>query len=105
VNHSTLTGKTQEQIRREVIESKTEIERQTGRPVTLFCYPSGKKEDFQEKAKAVIKEAGYLGAVTGLRGTFSVSDDLFEMRRYILDPDLRIEELVSRTSTAVPRRL
>jgi peptidoglycan/xylan/chitin deacetylase (PgdA/CDA1 family) len=45
--------------RREIVESKKEIEKHIQKPVTTFAYPFGKKEDYSESIIKIIQEVGF----------------------------------------------
>ncbi len=81
VTHSIVSRIDEEGIRSELAESKREIEKQVGTPVTLFAYPNGSRADFDDRAKIVLKELGYRAAVTTIRGFNTSSEDPFELRR------------------------
>jgi peptidoglycan/xylan/chitin deacetylase (PgdA/CDA1 family) len=52
------------EVRREVEECRTVLERQLGHPVHCFAYPVGKPEDIGEEVVQAVKAAGYRFAVT-----------------------------------------
>lgn len=98
VSHATFSGLSGGQMQRELLGAKEEIEAKTQAPVTVFCYPGGKRENLNEAARDILIRCGYEAAVLGVRGSFRVTDDLFEMKRYTVDADLRPEELPPRIS-------
>lgn len=57
-------------LERELRDSKTLIEKNIGKPVSLFCYPNG---DWTPSAKAAVKKY-YTAAVTTAKGINSVSN-------------------------------
>lgn len=57
-------------LERELRDSKTFIEKNIGKPVSLFCYPNG---DWTPSAKAAVKKY-YAAAVTTAKGINSVSN-------------------------------
>lgn len=61
VTHPILTNMSLDDARREIIESKSEIEKQLDCPVTLFAYPNG---DYNPEIANILKEEGFVGAVT-----------------------------------------
>jgi peptidoglycan/xylan/chitin deacetylase (PgdA/CDA1 family) len=61
VTHPILTNMSLERARREVIESRSDIEKQLNHPVTLFAYPNG---DCSPEIVKILKEEGFVGAVT-----------------------------------------
>jgi peptidoglycan/xylan/chitin deacetylase (PgdA/CDA1 family) len=81
VTHPILSLLSEDEAREEVLESKRLMEKILGTPVKSFAYPSGRRQDFSETTKALLRESGYECAVTMIHGTNSVGADLFEMRR------------------------
>jgi peptidoglycan/xylan/chitin deacetylase (PgdA/CDA1 family) len=81
VTHPILSRLSTEAAREEIQESKKVIEENLGVPVKTFAYPNGRKEDFTESTKIILKEMGYVCAVTTLFGTNQCGQDLFELRR------------------------
>ena len=63
--------------KREIEDSKRELEQQLGIPVTSFCYPSGR---FSAEALGLVRESGYRSACTTEIGTWN-GDDLFSIPR------------------------
>lgn len=59
-------------LKRQVEESRAELERQLGRPVLDFSYPSGK---YDADVLAAVAAAGYRSAVTVRGGIYSPGDD------------------------------
>lgn len=55
----------------EIRESKVWVEKVTGKPCTMFCYPYGAVNDH---VKHLVKEAGFLGARTTRDLEFSATD-------------------------------
>jgi peptidoglycan-N-acetylglucosamine deacetylase len=58
LSHLDLTRTTMERARREIADSKTWIEDNTGRPCRMFCPPRGK---YRGRHLKMIREAGYWG--------------------------------------------
>lgn len=81
VTHPILSLLSEDEARAEVVESKRLMENILGIQVKSFAYPSGRRQDFSESTKALLRESGYECAVTTIHGTNSVGTDLFEMRR------------------------
>ncbi len=65
----------------EVVDSKREIERHVGTPCTLFSYPNGTADDFDDRDKANLQKAGYVAAVTQIAGANDERSDLYGLRR------------------------
>jgi peptidoglycan/xylan/chitin deacetylase (PgdA/CDA1 family) len=81
VSHPILSKLSDERMREEIEGSKRVIERKINRPVNAFAYPVGRKQDFSNRAKGILKEAGYQCAVTTIFGVNESGQDLFELRR------------------------
>ena len=61
VSHPNLTNTGDANIKKQLEESKTELEGITAKEVVSFCYPSGK---YNEKVMKAVKVAGFKAAVT-----------------------------------------
>lgn len=81
VTHPILSLMPAEEARKEIVASKEAIERRLKSPVRLFAYPSGRNIDFNDNLKQVLRDTGFLCAVTILRGTNYVHTDPYELRR------------------------
>lgn len=58
MNHLRLRNLPEADIRRELTQSKTDLEALLGRPVTAFCYPFG-AGGFDKRVRPLVFEAGY----------------------------------------------
>jgi len=76
--HSYIPGLVREGIIAEVTGSKKDLERELKKPANHLCYPSG---GFTDEAKEIVREAGYLSAVTTNRGMDRYNHDLYELKR------------------------
>ncbi len=81
ITHPILSQVSREQAIREIYDSKMTIEKQIGVPVRTFAYPSGRSTDYSQLTKQIVREAGYICAVTATFGTNREDQDLFELRR------------------------
>jgi peptidoglycan/xylan/chitin deacetylase (PgdA/CDA1 family) len=81
---------------KELIRSKRRLEAVLGCPATLFCYPNGKKGDFDSKTVACLKKAGFAAACSMLAGTNNGQANLFELRR--LGPETSIAVFAMKAS-------
>jgi peptidoglycan/xylan/chitin deacetylase (PgdA/CDA1 family) len=85
MTHPILTLESNGHLRYELRESKSKIERLTGRAAPLFCYPNG---DYDERTMRETERAGYIGAVTCRPGLNSAAENPFELRRIHTSDDL-----------------
>ena len=81
ISHPILSRLSDDKLYDEIGGSKKVIESNTNRPVHAFAYPVGRKQDFNDRVKAIVQEAGYLCAVTTTFGVNEPGQDVFELRR------------------------
>lgn len=81
VNHPILSKISLTAVVDEIRESKETIERYVGDRVTTFAYPSGRPQDFNSEIKEIVKQEGFVCAVSTVAGANYESNDLFEMKR------------------------
>lgn len=75
--------KSDEEIKRQIFDSRKILEDKLGVKVNLFSYPEG---FFNDKIKKMVIDAGYIGAVATIPGLGFANDDIFVLKR------LRISE-------------
>ena len=76
--HPDLTLLGDEQIRRELVNSKSLLETILDEPVTQFCYPYGK---YDEQTKELVRDSGFKTATTMNRGRVTANECLLELPR------------------------
>ncbi len=77
----------------EIRGSKARLERELGRPVTLFSYPNGGAETyFTEDLKRVVSESGYAAACSSRNRFADERSDLYALERVQVQE--RLEDLV-----------
>jgi len=77
-SHPLLPHCTDDELAHELSHSKRELERETGGPVSSFCYPNGDRDG---RVIAAAEKAGYARAVTTRHGWNSRGDALHTLRR------------------------
>jgi peptidoglycan/xylan/chitin deacetylase (PgdA/CDA1 family) len=98
VTHPVLSREGPERIRQEVFGSKAALETLTGKPVTSFAYPNGRREDFSLQVKECLSGAGYIAAFTTIHGLNLPGDDMLEVKRIAFDNSWSYAEFETRTS-------
>lgn len=78
LTHPNLTTISDDDARREIAESRLELESILDRPVTVFCYPGG---FFGARERRLAEEAGYAYATTCESGVNTAATDPFLLRR------------------------
>ena len=79
--HAILTKISELDAREEIEGSKGMIESRIGDAIEHFCYPNGEEDDFDERIKQMVREAGYRSACTALCGKNDYESDPFELKR------------------------
>jgi peptidoglycan/xylan/chitin deacetylase (PgdA/CDA1 family) len=85
--HRRLRDCSHSEVQVEILRSKYLLEDRLGKAVTLFAYPFGQPHDFDERAVAVLRESGFLGAFTTTQATFRQISDVFRIPRVTVDFD------------------
>jgi peptidoglycan/xylan/chitin deacetylase (PgdA/CDA1 family) len=82
VTHPILTRIGEDAARREIADNKKHLETITGKPVTLFAYPNGKRGiDYDERHVRLVEQAGYQAAFTTASGAATRENERFEYPR------------------------
>jgi len=71
VTHPVLSSTADPQAEFEITESWNRLKCEVANPVPIFCYPSGRKQDFGEREIAIVQRLGLTGAVAGQPGKLS----------------------------------
>lgn len=78
VNHSILTNLPLEEAKREIIQSKKDIEEKLGQPVTAFSYPNG---NFNPEIVKFVKDGFTCAVTTGIPKLITLKDNPYELDR------------------------
>ena len=81
VTHPILSKLPSHRALEELQQSKATIERELQAPVRTFAYPIGRREDYDEGTKRLVREVGYICALTTVPGTNMDNADPYELRR------------------------
>jgi peptidoglycan/xylan/chitin deacetylase (PgdA/CDA1 family) len=81
LSHPILSRMSLERSRIEIECSKETIEKHLNVAVTTFAYPVGRRQDFNDDIKRVLRESGYVCALTTIPGTNDGSVDPYELKR------------------------
>jgi peptidoglycan/xylan/chitin deacetylase (PgdA/CDA1 family) len=82
----------------ELTTSRRIIENRLGRPCDLFCYPNGRRGDFNDTTRELLKAQGFSGALTTVYGKNRPDADPYTLRRYNLGKRLLPGEMRVRLS-------
>ena len=78
LDHENLAGLPPEQQRRQIVDSKVQIEQELGHPIYHFAYPYGA---YNDTTIELVKEAGYNSAVSTLPGDYQSPSFQYTLRR------------------------
>ena len=82
----------------ELKHSKAIIESRLGIPCEEFCYPNGRRGDFNAATGALVRDAGFRSALTTVYGRNARNANPFELRRYNLGKPMTWGEVPVRMS-------
>ena len=86
VSHPDLGQSSDDEVRRELVESKRVLEERLGRRVRWFAYPFGGPGHFRPECLPLMYEAGYEGCVSAIDDFISTGTDYPIVPRYAAPP-------------------
>ena len=81
VHHPILSAEMDEQVQREIVDCKLKLDAELPQPVISFCYPNGEAADYDQRAKAACRFAGFTSAVAAHHDHLGFYDD-YDLPRY-----------------------
>ena len=91
VSHVTLSAEDDETAKREITESARRMRTELQRPSRVFCYPTGRSQDFGAREVSLLRELDYSAAITSEPGYCSLGNDAdarFHLRRFSFPDNL-----------------
>jgi peptidoglycan/xylan/chitin deacetylase (PgdA/CDA1 family) len=83
VSHPILSKCDLPSARVEIADSRKHLQRLSGQPIEMFAYPNGVPGvDYDAKHVDVVRDLGYLGAVTTAAGVATKNSDRFQLPRF-----------------------
>ncbi len=82
--HPALSAALPEEVAGEVAGSKAALERELGRPVTLFAYPFGREEDVGVAVQQAVRAAGFRAACSTVPGRNRAGSNLYALHRIVV---------------------
>ncbi|MBN3265960.1 polysaccharide deacetylase [Bordetella bronchiseptica] len=101
LDHVHLPRMAADEARRQIRQSKDELEQVLGAPVTAFCYPYG---DHTDEHRVMAREAGYDNATLTVRGLASAADDPFGLPRVTVSRSTHLLRFLQKTLTGYEDR-
>lgn len=96
VSHPRLTELDRASAMHEIADSRRELQRITGTTVDHFCYPYGEHD---ETSMELVREAGYVSAVTTRLGPALPGSNPFRLPRISVDRDAGLLKFALRAAT------
>jgi len=82
-NHPILSEVSDDVAQEEIIGSKQDLEKITGKEISLFAYPNGKPmQDYDERHVDMVKNSGFSAAVSTVANVASVHSPIYELPRF-----------------------
>lgn len=82
-SHPILARLGDDEAKSEILEGKLALEGIIGQSITLFAYPNGKPgRDYANRHAAMVRDAGYLAAVSTAAGMVRRQTDRFQLPRF-----------------------
>lgn len=79
--HPVLSLLDYEKAKKEIFNSKKNIEVKLNKEINLFAYPYGRKNDFDINIKKILINKSFLCAVSTIDGFNEINSDLYELKR------------------------
>lgn len=98
VSHPVLSLCSENEARREIYESKVEIERSLGRPVWAFAYPFGDSSSTGERELRLAQEAGFSCAFLNVEQLDAAGSNTFALARTHVTSDMTLPEFAAHLS-------
>jgi peptidoglycan/xylan/chitin deacetylase (PgdA/CDA1 family) len=81
LTHRRLAGMSADQLRAETHDARRILEDACARPVTLYAYPHGQRDDFDAAGERAVADAGFVAACSTRYGRGSRPGERFRLRR------------------------
>ena len=93
--HPVLSAQTPDAQRREIFNSKPQLEEIVGHPVTAFAYPYGSREDIGQETINIVQEAGFELACANFPGYVNRRTNPLLLPRWVVR-DWDVKEFAAR---------
>ncbi|MGV7255909.1 polysaccharide deacetylase family protein [Mycobacterium kansasii] len=104
VTHPILARCDDDKLEQEITDSCAAVEREIGWTPTIFAYPNGRLEDFDTRAKEVLRGRGVRWALTAVTGFADRRCDPLELPRLAVGSDSSFDYFRLMVSGGLPRR-
>jgi peptidoglycan/xylan/chitin deacetylase (PgdA/CDA1 family) len=98
LSHPVLSLCNEEEVRREIQQSKMDLERALGRTVWAFAYPFGNPSTMGERERRLAREAGFACAFLNVERWDAAPSDAFALPRIHISQDTTLPEFAAHLS-------
>jgi len=84
--HEILSKLSTPSLKEEIVTSCKKVQKND--EPTMFAYTNGRRQDFDERAKAILVDENALCALTTISGLNSASQDMYELKRISIGDDM-----------------
>ena len=84
-SHPILTKIPENYLQEEMAGSKRILEEYLGKISSIFCYPNGQSNNFNDSVIKAVKDAGFSGALTTIEGCNDKKTDPYKLGRIVMD--------------------
>ena len=84
INHPVLASLPLTMQQAEIWESRDQLEKIMEKPITVFAYPYGKRNDFSNKTTNLLKLTGFQAGCTTIPGYIASGDNVFRLNRAVV---------------------
>jgi peptidoglycan/xylan/chitin deacetylase (PgdA/CDA1 family)/methionyl-tRNA formyltransferase len=96
VSHIDCGAVPTKQVRAELVESRTTLERKLGGECRLFAYPFGRRDNITPEVQQLVKELGFAACLSAYGGNNTGAINCFDLRRKGIHHDFDVAALSGR---------
>ncbi|OBA59085.1 polysaccharide deacetylase [Mycobacterium sp. 1100029.7] len=104
VTHPILARCRDDKVEREIADSCTALQRETGRAPTIFAYPNGRPQDFDARARDALRGRGVRWALSTAPGFAGRDSDPLALPRLAVGSNTSFDYFRLMVSGGLPRR-
>jgi peptidoglycan/xylan/chitin deacetylase (PgdA/CDA1 family) len=88
--HINLGTADEQTARLDLATSKRKLDQELGRPVRLFAYPFGGRNNISEPARELVRQVGFVCCLSAVGGVNAATGDPFDLNRIVVGPEFAI---------------
>jgi len=104
-SHKRFSGLNNEEIEKEIIESKQKLEKELSYSIRHFSFPFGQLNDYTEFSIEMLKNSAYFSSCSTRYGRKNNEADRYQMFRIEVEPDDTLEDFKRKCNGRLHRKL